>query len=400
MARPQPEKITKVYMVAYTNYAIDARVRREAETLAALPEYRVTILVNKLNDKPRHYVLENVNVVELNVPKYRGNSGISYLLSYLHFVLLAFTACTRLFLRGSLDVVHVHNMPNCLVLAAIIPRLFGKGLILDVHDTLVELYACKFGCRALKDRILEGALHVEEYLSCLIAHKVICVNHVQRNALTRRGVDLAKITVILNVPDPKIFPYNTKAHENGSAYFNLVYFGTLANRLGIDLAIKAVAHLADKVPNIRFHIIGEGDQKEELRALSERLGVEKAVHYAGAIRLEELPNYLKDMDLTIIPNRRNSATELMLPVKMLESIAMGIPVATARLNTIEYYFNDEMVFFFEPENVSSLQSTILEAINSPSLRLQKRDNARAFLKPYGWDSHKFALLGLYKSLRP
>ena len=85
---------------------------------------------------------------------------------------------------------------------------------------------------------------------------------------------------------------------------------------------------------------------------------------------------------------------------MLESIAMGIPVATAKLNTIKYYFNDEMVFFFEPENVDSLESTILEALNNPSLRLHKTDNAKTFLKLYGWDAHKLDLFGLYDSLLP
>lgn len=398
MVKPQ-KKIKNVCMIAYTNYAIDARVRREAEALATLPEYRMTMLVNKQNQKPRSFVLEDVRVIELNVAKYRGSSGASYLLSYFRFVLLAFAACTKLFLEGALDVVHVHNMPNFLVLAAIIPRLFGKRLILDVHDTLIELYSCKFDSKPLKRRIFEGALRAEEYVSCLIAHRIICVNHIQKNTLIARGADRSKITVLLNVPDPKRFPYDTRVHENHSPYFNLVYFGTIADRLGIDLAIHAVAQLAGRVPNIRFHIIGDGDQKEKLKVLAKELGVEKAVHFSdGSIPLEHLPECLKEMDLTIIPNRKNNATELMLPVKMLESIAMGIPVATAKLKTIEYYFSDEMVFFFEPEDVCSLQLTLLEALNNPSLRNQKRDNAKAFLKLYGWDAHKLDLFGLYNSL--
>ena len=281
MAKSKMGKMTDVCMIAYTNYAIDARVRREAETLAALPQYRVTMLVNRQKEKPRRFVLENVDVIELNVPKYRGNSGLSYLFSYLHFVLLAFATCTKLFIKGSIDVVHVHNMPNSLVLAAIIPRIFGKRLILDVHDTLVELYTCKFGCSSFKDLIAEGVLRVEEYFSCLIAHRIICVNHIQRNALVGRGIEQAKITVLLNVPDPKIFPYDASAHENGSPYFNLVYFGTIANRLGIDLAIRAVAHLAYKVPKIRFHIIGDGEEKETLKALAKQLGVEKEVNFSA-----------------------------------------------------------------------------------------------------------------------
>lgn len=398
---PQSRKITNVCMIAYTNYAIDARIRREAETLAALPDYRVTMLVNRPQAKPRVLVMENVEVRELNIGKYRGNNTFRYFASYIHFLILAFLACTRLLWKKSVDVVHVHNMPNFLVFAAILPRLFGKGLILDVHDTVIETYACKFRTSSIKWLLLCKILQTEEYLSCLLANRVICVNHIQKNILLNRGIPDSKITVLLNVPDPKRFRYDTVREQKTDASngFKLVYFGTIAERLGIDLAIRAVAGLVGRIPGIEFHIIGEGDYKPELRKLAGELHVEDAVHFSnGSVPLDELTEHLKDMDLTIIPNRRNIATELMLPVKMLESIALGIPVVTARLETISYYFQDEMVFFFEPENVESLASNILDAFNDPSLRACKCKCAKSFLNTFGWDVHKLDLLNLYKTL--
>ncbi len=70
--------------------------------------------------------------------------------------------------------------------------------------------------------------------------------------------------------------------------------------------------------------------------------------------VESLLDILRDMDVGIVANRENAATELMLPVKLLEYVALNIPVIVPRLKAIEYYFTDEMVSYFEPENVDSL----------------------------------------------
>ena len=116
-----------IWMVAYTNYSTDARVRREAETLASLPNYKVSILALKENNSPKTYFSENVEVRESNIAKYRGKSSGRYLLSYLKFMLSAFFVCNRLLAKKSLDIVHVHNMPNFLVFSAIIPFYSEKN---------------------------------------------------------------------------------------------------------------------------------------------------------------------------------------------------------------------------------------------------------------------------------
>ena len=85
----------------------------------------------------------------------------------------------------------------------------------------------------------------EESLSCRLASSIICVNDVQKKALTDRGIRDEKITVVLNAPDPKWFDSSKKPHASGvsTSPFRVVYFGTLTKRLGIDLAIRTVSEL-------------------------------------------------------------------------------------------------------------------------------------------------------------
>ena len=56
------------------------------------------------------------------------------------------------------------------------------------------------------------------------------------------------------------------------------------------------------------------------------------------------------MDAVVVPNRRNAATELMLPVKMMEGIALGLPVFAPRLKAIEHYFSGDQIFYFDPDD--------------------------------------------------
>ena len=91
-------------MVAYTNYLTDARVRREAETLTSLPDYKVLVMVLKESSSPRTYSINGVEVRELNTNKYRGENNIRYLISYCIFLLLAFWTCNKLFCKNSLDI--------------------------------------------------------------------------------------------------------------------------------------------------------------------------------------------------------------------------------------------------------------------------------------------------------
>ena len=386
-------------MIVYTDYSADTRVRREAETLAAMSQHNVIVLALKESALPRTYDIDGVKVIELTEPKYCGKNKLRYVCSYIKFTALSFFVCTKLFVLRQVDIVHVHNMPDFLVFAGLVPRLFGKKLILDVHDTVPETFMVKFNTSR---PMLFKSLCFEESISCALAHKIICVNHVQRDVLVKRGISLEKMHICMNVPDHKRFnSKNTKKTGNRDhSGFRMVYHGTIVKRLGIDLAIEAVARLINEIPALEFHIWGKsGDDLDEFVALSEELGIKDRIYFLSkSVSLENLPSKLLGMDLGVVGNRKNIATELMLPVKMLEYISLGIPVVVPRLKGIEYYFSDEMVCYYEPENVDSMASAILKLYKDKSMRKKQAEKAKAFLDQYGWEKHRMGLIGLYESL--
>jgi glycosyltransferase involved in cell wall biosynthesis len=405
MSMPQPRVLPeasptatkpRICMVAYSDYVFDARIRREAETLA-LNGFRVTCLKLRNGQKPQRYVLNDVELHELNVPKYQGKSRAAYLQSYLRFLLAASTACLRLLLKGELDVVHVHNLPDFLVFAGLVPRLAGRKVVLDVHDSVPETFATKFSNAS----ILWKALCLEEQLSALVAHRVICVNHPQQETLVRRGISASKTFVSMNVPDPAVFKMTPRVERTFEAdsRFHVVYHGTMADRLGVDLIIQAVGQLRSRLPNLQLHLWGRGDDLPRFQRLARELGVEDIVDFKPqGYPLQELPARLAPMHVGVVGNRRSVACDLMLPVKLMEYVSLGIPAVAPRLRTIEHYFSDQMVRFFEPEDVQSLADSIYGLYADASARRRQAACAAGFLRNYGWERQGAELVTFYREL--
>ncbi len=385
--------LKRVCMIAYTNYSIDGRVRLEAESLVNWG-HEVILLVGKEGATPRTYSVRGVKVKELGVRIYGDKGQFHYLLSYLSFLALAFVACTRLFIQSRVDLVHVHNMPDVLIFAGLIPRLFGRKLILDVHDTVPETYVAKFG---ITSHLVFSLLRFEERICFGLAHKLICVNRVQRDLLIERGVRREKTAIVVTMQK---FRSRTPAtnHHNQPQAFRMVNHGTVTRRLGIDLIVQATAKLVHVIPGFELHLFGEGDDLDNVLSLIQTLGLSKHVHFHGVVPWETLPEELKTMDVGIVGNRANAATELMLPAKLIDYVVLGIPAIVPKLEAIQYYFSPDMASFFEPENVDSIVAATLKLYRDKACRDRQAQRAKAFLDKYSWDNQRSGLKDIYDNL--
>ena len=189
-------------MIAYTNYEYDPRVRREAEALAARGD-TVDFLCLKEEDDPPSKILAGVRLLHLKIRRYRGDNGLRYLLSYLRFFVHATLRIGLEHARNRYAIVHVHTMPDFLVFSAVIPKILGAKVILDVHDLTPELYGTKFGT-GRKVRLVKFLTFVERR-SVAFAHRAIAVHKPHLDALVRHGNPAGKFFVLLNTPDQKIF---------------------------------------------------------------------------------------------------------------------------------------------------------------------------------------------------
>lgn len=388
----------RVAMLAYTNYASDPRVRREAEALAERGDEVLFFCLRAAGEAARERT-GGVELRHLPLGRYRGGNAFLYAGSYCLFFLMALGAIAVAHWRRPFDLVHSNNMPDFMAFAGLVPRLAGRPLVHDVHDTMPEIYQGKFGVDSQHPLI--RLLKLQERLAGRLATRVLTSEHTKREALIEHGLPAGKIDVLLNLPDPKIFVPTTPA-ENASRQdgtFRLVFHGTLARRLGVDIALRAVALIGDEIPDLRLEIIGDGDQRPALLALSAELGLGDRVRFSdGFVPVEALPGLLAGASLGVIPTRPEISTRYMLPTKLVEYAALGIPAIVAPTHTIRYYFNEEQVAFFTPEDPESLASSIIALQRDPARRSTLAEGAARFIADHHWDRHKQVYLDLIDGL--
>jgi glycosyltransferase involved in cell wall biosynthesis len=103
-------------------------------------------------------------------------------------------------------------------------------------------------------------------------------------------------------------------------------------------------------------------------------------------------------DVGVVPIYDDSFTRYMLPVKLMEYVALGIPVICTSTSTIRAYFDDSMVRFVEAENVDDLAGAIVELHADPEKRRGLVDRAAAFNREFGWPAERAKYRALIDSL--
>ncbi|MCG3770724.1 MAG: hypothetical protein JW384_01880 [Nitrosomonadaceae bacterium] len=83
-------------------------------------------------------------------------------------------------------------------------------------------------------------------------------------------------------------------------------------------------------------------------------GLEKAVHYLGPKPLEQLTEAIAECDVGVIPNKRSVFTEINMPTRIFEYLALGKPVVAPRAPGIQDYFSEESLIMFDLGNADDL----------------------------------------------
>lgn len=378
--------MVRVCMVAYTHYSTDTRIRREAEALVDRGDVVDMICLSKRGEEEVE-ILNGVRLFQLSIGRYRGSSVMMYLARYFLFFFAASFRLTLLHLKEPYQLIQVHTMPDFMVFVALIPKLLGAKVVLDVHDLMPELYRSKFGLH--RSHWLIRFITWMERCSVCFAHKAIAVHRPHLEALVSHGNPAVKFTILLNLPDPKIFSKRAKVASADGRCFRLIYHGTVSRRHGLRVALHALSNLKAEIEDLELHIIGDGDDIPHLIELAQELDVTNCANISrGMLPMEELVPIILEAHVGIVPILYDDFTRYMLPVKLLEYVALGIPVIAARTETIQTYFDDSMIQFFEPGNADDLAKQLLELYRNPAKRERLSLKADGFNRDYTWQQQK------------
>jgi glycosyltransferase involved in cell wall biosynthesis len=372
-------------MLVHGPYPIgEPRVEREAHA-ARSAGWDVDVIAMRRPGEPAREAVDGVTVVRLPLARVRGRGVAGTIREYVAFTALATVIVARRHLRRRYDVLHVNNPPDFLIVAGLMPKLTGAGLILDVHDLSSDMFEMRFGSRAA-GAAANRLLRVIERAAAHAADAVVTVHEPYRAELVRRGVPERKTAVVMNTFDERLLPRNDESSGDG---FRIVYHGTVTPHYGLDIVVDAFARVAAEISDSRLDIYGEGDAVPELRRQADELGLAERVFVAG----QQLPHRdvlraIRGASVGVIPNRPTTLDRYALSSKLFEYVALGIPVVAASLPTLRGHFSDDEVLFFEPGSVASLGEALLQVARDPDAASRRSTAASAkYSSEYRWEIH-------------
>lgn len=173
--------------------------------------------------------------------------------------------------------------------------------------------------------------------------------------------------VIANPLDTKIFKEEKNKNELkkkfGFSKFTLLYTGRLATEKHIDLAIKALASLQKKAPDMDLVIAGKGSEEEKLKQLAKELKVEDKVKFFGYQKSQrDFAEIYNATDLFIMMGTAETQS-----IAAMNAMATGSPVLAAAAWGLKEYITGENGLLVKPNDLNDLTEKIYKLYQDKDL---------------------------------
>lgn len=375
----------------------DRRVWLECQALRDA-DYEVSVVCPKAKGDPRYQRMAGVHLF-----KYRAfppiTRQIMFLAEYAYSILATFFGLVRAYRRKPFAAIQVCNPPDVLFVAALPFLLRGVKLVFDQHDLCPELYESRFGTRAA---LPYRALLLAERITYRLSERVIATNDSYRQVAMSRGKKkAADVTVVRTGPDPDRMRRGDAHPELRRGFQHLlVYLGVMGPQDGVDLALRAMAHIVHDRgrTDVGLTLIGDGDAGPELRALATELDLEPYVHFTGRIPDAEVAALLSSADIGLSPDPRNPLNDVSTMNKTMEYMAFELPVVAFDL--VETRVSAaEAAAYATPNDVAEYADVILWLLDDEVRRKQMGASGRRRVEDVlAWRHQIPAYVGVYDRL--
>ncbi|MDP9175429.1 MAG: glycosyltransferase family 4 protein [Planctomycetota bacterium] len=230
------------------------------------------------------------------------------------------------------------------------------------------------------------------------ADGLIVANEQARQALPNRV--RGKIFVIPDVGvDLSVWADESTRPPRNDGTVRFVYLGRLADWKGVNFLLDAFKIVANKNPDARLEILGDGQERRPLEAQSINLGLTNRVTFAGWVSAEQGARKLRSADVFVLPSLHEVGG-----IVILEAMAVGLPVITANWGGPAVHVSDDTGIRVRPDSkeafVQGLADAMLRLADSPDLRARMSQAARQRVRGnlYDWNQKTDRLLEIYAEL--
>ena len=254
--------------------------------------------------------------------------------------------------KGDFELIIAHTpVPFYADAASLVAKLLKKPIIIVYHvgelkkgswtDILAQLYE-----KTLEKITLRNA-------------KIIAVSRYVQKILWRKGFNS-------EVKYPKLDEIFLAVRPNfkGDEILFVGQLGRFHKWKNLELLLKALVLVKNKIPNVKLVIIGEGDLKEHYVELSKELDLENNVKFLGFVSDEELIKHYKKAKLLVLPSSKSEAFGMVV----LEALSLGTPVVVSKMGEFPRIVEDGKGGLLAELNEKELADKILNLLVNEKIR--------------------------------
>jgi glycosyltransferase involved in cell wall biosynthesis len=353
-------------------------------------QYNVHLLTPNDGVLPPEDTIEGARVTRIS-----QDLSQNFLARAIHF---GTAVLAHLTLHPDYDVVHYRNIWDGLAVAQNKKR-FGYKTLFEVNGLpSIEL---KYHYPGIDSNLL-SKIKEQEIAALHLTDAIICPSNVTRDYIASLGLDRKRVTVIPNGVSPSDFSPSPLPSRKGRVPV-LLYIGTLADWQGLDVVIKALPKILEKLP-VQLRVVGRGRsrQRKLLAKQIRKLGVEGNVIIQPAVPHHEVPAMIAEADICLAPlglNDRN-VTQGACPIKVLEYMASSRPLIASNMPIVRELVREDVdALLFSPSDPDDLARQVLVLLNDYDLSKRLADSAteRAMTK-FTWHQAQKKLIKVYGKL--
>src|SRR6185503_1052399 len=139
---------------------------------------------------------------------------------------------------------------------------------------------------------------------------------------------------------------------------------------------------------VEFHIYGDGNMREQLIELARSLNLNGAVKFNDPLPISEIANVMANADLGVVPKRADSFGNEAYSTKIMEFMSLGVPVIISRTKIDSFYFDDNVVRFFESGDEEARGRAMLEALKKKEIRQSSSTNSYTSVARNNWETKR------------
>lgn len=205
------------------------------------------------------------------------------------------------------------------------------------------------------------------------ADRIVTISEYNRRHIREQYTDDVPIDIVRAGIRPEKFEPSSSVVDN-----RIVTVARLVEKKGLRYALEAVARIAERIPDVEYHLIGSGELETDLRRLTRDLDLQEHVRFLNSVSDERLHQELDEAACFLLPCVvTESGDRDGIPVALMEAMAMETPPVSTSVSGIPELVDDgENGLLVEPRNDEELAAVVFDLLSDGAVRSVYGEKAR------------------------